>query len=119
MTLLLLVLWCQVGIVLTELVLQEDFVLIASNKKWTGFDIKTMELKSLIQCTLYCRMDSECYSFNYITGSHADTCELKSGWCLDSSRASLVADSNSVHYAVKGAKFGKYTGLKLFLKVYP
>ena len=108
MTLLQLVLLSQLGIVFT-ITLHEDFELIATNKKLTGYDIQTMQVRSLVQCSAYCSLISECYSFNYITRGLVNECEMKSAWCLDSTKAPLVTDGYSVYYAVKSVTFGKHS----------
>ena len=68
-----------------------------------------MQVRSLVQCSAYCSLNSECYSFNYISGGLVNECEMKSAWCLDSTKVSLVTDGYSVYYAVKSAMFGKYS----------
>ena len=91
--------------------LQEEFIPIANNKKWTGNHLTTMNVRSLMECSTSCLFEDRCNSFNYMDDRQegTKTCELKDGWCQDNSNAPFTYDTNSVYYAIQTASFGKKT----------
>ena len=101
---------CQIYGTLS-MTLEKKIIQIANNKKWTGNDLVTMNVRSLMECSTSCLLEDRCNSFNYVDDRHGElkTCELKEGWCEDNSEAPFTSGTNFVYYAIQNPSFGKKT----------